>query len=619
MSGTATDLAERAPPPPDTSFAALNPPKAAPSAKPPTTPKTPSSADIGIMPYGDIQKKFLDVPIPETKAPEPYKPPKPTSPEERWGSAAMSLAVLGSFLTRRPLTNALNSMKSVNEAYTAGDTTAAETAYKNWKAQMDYVGVQHKFQMDAYDAAMKKGQAAVEITASALKDPGMVRALAEGGMDGAAQYQAAVRQQAKAVEYARLAMDDRHFQQTMALDNRKADAEIANRAAAGDKQYEDQIIRTMAAIVDQPTRQKLSTALNEAAAAGQKLPISEVVRIAAGGEVKPTGGAGSAALGAPTTAKFVQSEMKDANPEGQARLQKLLKENPTPTNQQVLDAVAGAVGKAGERAGATLPAPALEWATQQYLRTGSLPNLGWGAAGAEAKKQIITNAATIAAAQGHTVGDYLSGQATLKADQRTLATITSLASNAEAYERNTQLNMSLVDQLIKKGGGTGAGSVVNRWLQAGRQATGDPDVAALDAAMKTVATDYAKVMTGSTGSVAAPTDSMNASIDHFISSFQAPEQVKSVFDNVLRPDMESRIRSYKVELQQIQNDIRSGSGVTPTNFTSEPKMPGQPPTETQIYKPKTPAEAGKLAPGTPYRLPGDPETDEEGHPVVRYR
>lgn len=89
--------------------------------------------------------------------PPPTPPPtqQPTNPVEAWGSLAMSMAMLGSAFTRRPLLNSLNAAADVMKAYKQRDVDAYKTAFDQWKAQSDYSLKLYEYQHEAYKDALE--------------------------------------------------------------------------------------------------------------------------------------------------------------------------------------------------------------------------------------------------------------------------------------------------------------------------------------------------------------------------------------------------------------------------------------------------------------------------------
>lgn len=92
---------------------------------------------------------------PPLPPPPPPPEPKTTNPVEAWGSLAMSMAILGSALTRRPLLNSLNAAADVMKAYKARDADAYKTAFDKWKAQSDYSLKLYEYQHEAYKDALE--------------------------------------------------------------------------------------------------------------------------------------------------------------------------------------------------------------------------------------------------------------------------------------------------------------------------------------------------------------------------------------------------------------------------------------------------------------------------------
>ncbi|HXE51253.1 MAG TPA: hypothetical protein VN663_22940 [Ramlibacter sp.] len=90
----------------------------------------------------------------------PMPPPQPaptmqnTNPVEAWGSLAMSMAMLGSAFTKRPLLNSLNAAADVMKAYQAKDASAYKTAFDKWKAESDYSLKLYEYQHESYKDAL---------------------------------------------------------------------------------------------------------------------------------------------------------------------------------------------------------------------------------------------------------------------------------------------------------------------------------------------------------------------------------------------------------------------------------------------------------------------------------
>jgi hypothetical protein len=125
---------------------------------------------------------------------EQYTPPPPPSttaynPMQAWGSAAMMIAGLGSLLTRRSMTNALNAGAQVMNAYKQGDADAASSALATWKTETANALNMQKYELEKYNDIIKdhaddeRAQAAA-LTGfmSSIKDEAALTAYRAGGL-----------------------------------------------------------------------------------------------------------------------------------------------------------------------------------------------------------------------------------------------------------------------------------------------------------------------------------------------------------------------------------------------------------------------------------------------------
>lgn len=219
-----------------------------------------------------------------------------------------------------------------------------------------------------------------------------------------------------------------------------------------------------------------------------------------------------------------------------------------------------------------LPPQAVKYAADRYRLTGQLPPTGFGKAGVANRNAIMTEAANQSIQEGRSASDDVVKMLATKADASSLTTLTKMTDAATAFENTALENMKIVEKLMDKGAGTSAGPVFNRWLQAGRVATGDPDVAAFNAAIQTVSTEYAKIMQGATGNQAL-TEGMRAEAMTLLDKFGSPDQILATFNSTLRPDMENRKASLNGQLGTIKGRIGGkaspasddGWGITPVN------------------------------------------------------
>jgi len=103
------------------------------------------------------------------KVPATYEDPKSRSPWDSFGSLAMNIAVLGSFMTRRPIVSAMNAAASVLEANQAQDRHAAEKHFDIWKANMENVKTIMAWQHQNYTDTLAGLKQDVDGTLAKLK------------------------------------------------------------------------------------------------------------------------------------------------------------------------------------------------------------------------------------------------------------------------------------------------------------------------------------------------------------------------------------------------------------------------------------------------------------------
>lgn len=112
-------------------------------------------------------EKMPPPPVPLVPPPAPQT--KQYNPSEAWGSAAMIVAGLGSLLTRRSMTNAINAGAAVMNAYKQGDSNAAAAAMETWKAETKNALETNKYEAQQYDNILKAHDYDITAASNALK------------------------------------------------------------------------------------------------------------------------------------------------------------------------------------------------------------------------------------------------------------------------------------------------------------------------------------------------------------------------------------------------------------------------------------------------------------------
>jgi hypothetical protein len=155
--------------------------------------------------------------------------------------------------------------------------------------------------------------------------------------------------------------------------------------------------------------------------------------------------------------------------------------------------------------------------------------------------------------------DFVVKHATVKADQTSLTNMTKMRDAAVSFEETAKLNFDKA--LSLKTAVPDWGPFINRWIMEGETMTGDTSVPPYVAALLTAATEYAKVMSGSTGAQGSTVDARREAaerISPYLNSGQIDEVVK-----VLKADMDNRQQSLDVQVDDIKKRIGAPAGTTP--------------------------------------------------------
>lgn len=210
-----------------------------------------------------------------------------------------------------------------------------------------------------------------------------------------------------------------------------------------------------------------------------------------------------------------------------------------------------------------------------YLKDRTLPPMN-GKQGTANKTAILNRATQLAKSLGVTAEDLVAGSLGIKAAGAALTKATQMRSQIEGAENTVLSNANLALSLAPKGGSQTNVPVMNRWIQAGRkQVAGDPDVAAFDQALGTVADEYAKVMTTSSGSGGGATsDSARAEAYRRFNSAMTQDQLKSVL-GVMEKEMSNRTDSLRAVEDGLKVQIRSGGAGGSAPAAPAPQPAGQ--------------------------------------------
>lgn len=172
-----------------------------PAEKPAPAPKPEDRASA----LGRILGVKPDAPAPQApQASTPMEAPKlekapeqtpTTDPLKAFQQPAMWLAIFGSLLTRQHLTAAVTGAASVLQSTQNLDAEAAKNNYAQWKVNSENAWKMATYEQKQYAnvlaerrATATEKMAGLRATALAMKNPGLAKALDEGGLDAGIRY-----------------------------------------------------------------------------------------------------------------------------------------------------------------------------------------------------------------------------------------------------------------------------------------------------------------------------------------------------------------------------------------------------------------------------------------------
>jgi len=197
---------------------------------------------------------------------------------------------------------------------------------------------------------------------------------------------------------------------------------------------------------------------------------------------------------------------------------------------------------------------AIDSAANRYNFDGTLPTLGMGPAAAAARAAILNRAAALNS--GNPSHDLRAGQMVNKANAAALAQLQKQQTMVSAFEKNAAANADIALKASAAVDRTGV-LLFNKWLMAGRKATGDVDVVRFNAANETFVNEYAKIMSGSMGNTPV-SDSARAHAHEMLSIAKTQEQYAGTIA-LLQQEMHNRMAGMESEKQALIASMRKQS------------------------------------------------------------
>ena len=158
---------------------------------------------------------------------------------------------------------------------------------------------------------------------------------------------------------------------------------------------------------------------------------------------------------------------------------------------------------------------------------------------------------------GITPEDVVSGRAGFKADTMSLNKITPQYDAITAFEKTALRNGKILTELVDKADTTGV-PFIEKWVRAGRKATGDPDVAKFDAQINAYRAEVARILTQPNLS-GVLTDTARKEAEEFLQSGASPQQIKQVV-SLLERDFNNRKETLEEQIGNIRGRMSKRVG-----------------------------------------------------------
>lgn len=181
-------------------------------------------------------------------------------------------------------------------------------------------------------------------------------------------------------------------------------------------------------------------------------------------------------------------------------------------------------------------------------------------AGGSAIVQAIMN--RIPGESGGDAGNFIANHATVKADTSSLNNLTKMTDAAESFEKTATKNFDLALSQAKDAVPTDAGPWLNKWVETGETQFGDENVPPYTAALLTAANEYAKIMSGSTGSQGSTVDSRREAAELF-SPYLNNGQITRVVA-IAKQDMANRKASLYGQVDEVKQRLKTAGSNKPT-------------------------------------------------------
>jgi len=151
-------------------------------------------------------------------------------------------------------------------------------------------------------------------------------------------------------------------------------------------------------------------------------------------------------------------------------------------------------------------------------------------------------------------------QAAVRRDERaalsaSLKDRTKYVAASNQFVSNFTKQADIVEKYMKPGIG-GQSPVINRWIQAGRKSiAGDPDVTALDTAIRVLAREHQRIVTGVTSNAQLHASAQETA-DQLLNISQSPQQVRAAL-KVMREEAKNARESGLAETKNLRSQLEN--------------------------------------------------------------
>lgn len=425
--------------------------------------------------------------------------PKPSDPAEAWGSMAMAVAALGGLLTHTPLTTAFNAMGGVLNAYKQNDQAKAQQEFEHWRVAHEAAGKLADMEMKAYGEILKSTDphrqlAALQAQAAAFKNQAILDATNRGDHEEAMRLITGHANAVSGMQKIEMLQDPKNDNQLYLMRSSK-DGTVTFTTPDGT-----------------PYTPGGATKVGTSAKEGSSSAIQS----------------------------HVEDDLKKLHPDwspGQVSQE---------AKQQIAAGTTQATTQARLRAQAEEPP-----FTPEQAHTLAMASLVTGQQmvssrlGAGALRQVLAEEANIVQGSGHTVQEYLSGQAQFKADAASLRALTIRTDALDAAAKATRDEFTkVVIPAIPKTPEPLDMQLLTRWARRGETQFGDTHVPVFMATLISGLDEYAKVLAGATGA-AGSTDASRAQAMSIIPEGATTAQIVDIINKAIVPTIEIKIQDYQ--------------------------------------------------------------------------